>query len=81
MTLANAACFCANPACDLHLRATDVNVRGRGEWAELANGLMFSRTRMGEAMYCDKCVRAAIEGERVKQSGGIGHGNGTRQAV
>jgi hypothetical protein len=52
--------FCANIGCMLHVRPEDVNVRGNGNWAENANGVILGRQGVGTVMLCDQCaVRAA----------------------
>ena len=48
--------FCANPQCILHVAPTDPNVEGRGDWAELANGQLFARVRIGNRFYCHACA-------------------------
>ena len=48
--------FCANPRCILHAAPTDATVEGRGDWAELWNGLMFARVRVGTRFYCHVCA-------------------------
>lgn len=52
--------FCANPECDLHVRADDPRVRGSGHWAEI-DGVVFDRHPLapGGACYCSRCRSAA----------------------
>lgn len=54
--------FCANPACELHVREGDPGVRGRGNWAVLAGGRHASRARYGNWSLCDACGRAWLGG-------------------
>jgi hypothetical protein len=56
------AYFCANPACELHVRVGDAGVQGRGNWAVLADGTTWGRARYGDRMLCDRCGRAWVEG-------------------
>jgi hypothetical protein len=49
------AFFCANPACVLHVRAGDPGVTGEGDWAVLADGRTFGRSRHGNTVLCDAC--------------------------
>lgn len=56
------AYFCANPACELHVRVSDPNVRGRGNWAQHPDGHLVGRARYGRVMICDDCGRAFNEG-------------------
>ncbi len=49
------AYFCANPACVLHVRAGDPGVTGEGDWAVLADGRTFGRSRHGKTVLCDAC--------------------------
>ena len=49
------AFFCANPACALHVRAADPGVAGAGDWAVLADGRTFGRSRRGATVLCDAC--------------------------
>ncbi|HUK02196.1 MAG TPA: hypothetical protein VLW26_07970 [Steroidobacteraceae bacterium] len=43
--------FCSNPDCGLHVRVVDDDTN----WASLADGRMFGRSRSGDRMYCDAC--------------------------
>lgn len=49
------AFFCANPECVLHVRAGDPGVTGEGDWAVLADGRTFGRSRHGNTVLCDAC--------------------------
>ena len=49
--------FCSNPACVLHVRVGDPGVRGHGEWAERADGVLTSRGIYGGRVLCDVCGR------------------------
>jgi hypothetical protein len=50
--------FCANPECELHVRAGDPSVRGFGNWAQLADGRIIGRSGYGGVFLCDACMRA-----------------------
>lgn len=54
--------FCANPACELHVRTRDPGVEGQGNWATLEGGRIASRSRYGDRMLCDRCGRAWLQG-------------------
>ena len=41
--------FCASPSCVLHVRPGDANVRGRGNWADLGDGIIIGRQRVAES--------------------------------
>ncbi len=49
--------FCANPHCELHVRAGDPGVRGSGNWAQLADGRIIGRSGHGGVFFCDSCAR------------------------
>ncbi len=52
--------FCANEGCPLHVRRGDPSVSGAGEWAQLRNGLLVSRSVDAKGrMVCDLCLREA----------------------
>lgn len=54
--LERGAPFCANPACDLHVRLVDVQVEGGGgNWVSLPDGRVFGRGRYGSRLLCDAC--------------------------
>jgi hypothetical protein len=55
--------FCANRACVLHVRRGDANVRGSGNWAQFADGLIVGRLRVGNATLCDRCAIQVLRGE------------------
>lgn len=55
--------FCANPGCLLHVRPGDENVRGSGNWAELADGIIVGRRRVDAVMLCDRCAAGVLKGE------------------
>lgn len=55
--------FCANTACVLHVRPGDANVRGSGNWARLADGIIVGRRRVGSVMLCDRCAGKVMRGE------------------
>ena len=55
--------FCANTACLLHVRPGDANVRGSGNWAQLADGIIVGRRRVGSVTLCDRCAAKAMNGE------------------
>ena len=59
--------FCANEGCPLHVRPGDPGVSGAGEWAQLRNGLLVSRSADANGrMVCDLCLRQnAIRQPRV----------------
>jgi hypothetical protein len=48
--------FCANTGCVLHVRPGDVNVKGNGNWAETADGVITGRQRVGTIILCDLCA-------------------------
>lgn len=56
------AYFCANPACELHVRVGDPGVQGRGNWARRTNGCLIGRARYGGQMLCDDCGREFLAG-------------------
>jgi hypothetical protein len=53
--LERGAPFCADPACDLHVRLGDSQVEGGGNWVSLPDGRIFGRGRFGNRMLCDAC--------------------------
>jgi hypothetical protein len=55
--------FCANSGCVLHVRAGDVNVKGGGNWAETAEGLIIGRQRVEALTLCDQCAARVLRGE------------------
>src|SRR5271169_6309787 len=55
--------FCANRACVLHVRRGDANVRGSGNWARLADGIIVGRRRVGGVTLCDGCAGKVLRGE------------------
>src|SRR5450631_2330478 len=54
--------FCSNPSClcGLHVRMGDPGVRGEGNWAELACGVIIGRLIVQGAFLCDGCARALL---------------------
>ena len=52
--------FCANTDCVLHVRPGDVNLKGCGNWAEFANGIIFGRQRVERVMLCDGCAARTL---------------------
>lgn len=57
--------FCANPACELHVRPGDPGVHGAGEWAVRADGVVTSRRPYGGRWLCDLCCRRQDDGVNV----------------
>ena len=55
--------FCANGTCVLHVRRGDANVRGSGNWAQLANGIIVGRRRVGSVTLFDRCACQVLRGE------------------
>ena len=55
--------FCANTGCVLHVRPGDVNVKGNGNWAETADGVIIGRRRVGAVVLCDQCAARVVRGE------------------
>jgi len=55
--------FCANTGCVLHVGPGDPRVRGWGNWATLADGIVVGRQRIESTMLCDGCVRRIQKGE------------------
>jgi hypothetical protein len=53
--LERGAPFCANPACALHVRVSDAQVIGGGNWVRLPDGRVFGRGRYGGQLLCDAC--------------------------
>ena len=47
--------FCSNPHCALHLRLSELQLAGGGNWVSLADGRVFGRGRFAGRMYCDAC--------------------------
>jgi hypothetical protein len=54
--------FCANPSCVLHVRPGDANVRGRGNWADVGDGIIIGRQRVADVMVCDRCAATVRRG-------------------
>ena len=52
--------FCANTECVLNVRCGDVGVKGHGNWAETADGVITGRQRVGNVMMCDQCAARVI---------------------
>ena len=52
--------FCHNVECLLHVRPGDPGVSGHGNWAMTSDGIVVSRTRVGQYMFCDRCARRVI---------------------
>lgn len=50
--------FCANPRCELHVRAGDPGVRGVGNWARLPDGRWVGRHVYHGILLCDVCGHA-----------------------
>lgn len=57
--------FCANTTCVLHVRRGDANVRGSGNWAQLVDGILVGRRRVGRVTLCDRCAGQVTRGEIV----------------
>jgi hypothetical protein len=57
--------FCMNAACVLHVRPGDQHVKGNGNWAVTADGIIAGRQRVGSVMLCDCCAARAADGELV----------------
>jgi len=55
--------FCANTDCVLHVRPGDVNVKGCGNWAELADDIIVGRQRVEGIMLCDRCAARVLCGQ------------------
>lgn len=55
--MTDAAPFCTNPACVLHVCADDQGVDGRGEWAVRPDGIVTGRARYDGRVLCDLCGR------------------------
>jgi len=55
MELERAAPFCGNAECALHVRASDAQVEGGGNWITLGDGRRFGRSRFGNTFLCDAC--------------------------
>lgn len=55
--------FCANTGCVLHVRPGDRNVRGSGNWAELADGVIVGHRRVDAVILCDWCAAKVMKGE------------------
>jgi hypothetical protein len=62
------AAFCMNAACVLHVRPGDQHVRGNGNWAITADGVVSGRQRVGSTMLCDRCAARVTEGDLVLPS-------------
>ena len=48
--------FCSNPRCILHVAPGEHNVIGRGQWATLPDGTVYSRVLRDGRYYCDVCA-------------------------
>jgi hypothetical protein len=57
------AYFCANPECELHVRAGGSGVRGSGNWARLPDGRTVGRSRYLGQMLCDGCGRRLLRAQ------------------
>lgn len=57
--------FCANADCVLHVRPGDANVRGSGNWAQLADGTILGRRRVDTTMLCDRCAASVLKGDLI----------------
>lgn len=55
--MTDAAPFCTNPACVLHVCDDDRRVSGRGEWAVRPDGIVTGRARYEGRVLCDLCGR------------------------
>jgi hypothetical protein len=55
MELERGTPFCGNAACALHVRPSDAQVEGGGNWITLGDGRMFGRSRFGNTLLCDAC--------------------------
>lgn len=55
MELERGAPFCCNAACALHVRPSDTQVEGGGNWITLGDGRVFGRSRFGNRFLCDAC--------------------------
>jgi hypothetical protein len=60
--------FCASATCILHVRPGDQNVKGSGNWAQLADGIIVGRRRVGATMLCDRCATKVMRGELTLRS-------------
>jgi hypothetical protein len=49
--------FCANPDCQLYVRAGDPGVMGSGNWAQLPDGRITGRSIYSGVYLCDLCGR------------------------
>ena len=49
--------FCANPRCELHVRAGNPGVHGFGNWAQLSDGRIVGRSFYRDGFLCDTCFR------------------------
>ena len=56
---------CANLRCVLHVRPGDTNVRGSGNRAQLADGIIVGRRRVDAIMLCDRCAARVMNGDVV----------------
>lgn len=52
--------FCANPDCQLHVRAGDDGVKGFGNWAVMPDGRTVGRSRYYGLLLCDVCGHALL---------------------
>jgi len=50
--------FCSNPQCALHVKLSELQRTGGGNWVALADGRVFGRGRFAGHMYCDACGTA-----------------------
>jgi len=66
--------FCANTGCLLHIRPGDVNVKGKGNWAETADGFITGRQQVGTVMLCDRCAVRLARGELMPHRESCGFG-------
>lgn len=58
--------FCANPQCELHVRAGDPGVRGFGNWAQLSDGRIIGRNFHRDGFLCDTCYRSVAANEQIR---------------
>jgi len=58
--------FCANPQCELHVRAGDPGVHGFGNWAQLPDGRIIGRSFHRDGFLCDTCCRTAAASKPIQ---------------
>jgi hypothetical protein len=76
----DAAFVCVNTGCVLHVRPGDANVKGNGNWAETAGGVIIGRGRVGTVMLCDQGAVRVVRGDLTLPNLRPNHGSQRRRS-